>query len=77
MSPRRAIPDKKKRSAIPTSLLIGAVVTVAVIAIIIAADFVIKSQDSAIPSTSSLAASGRTAGNTKAPISFVEYSDFQ
>ncbi len=73
MSPRRAAPERKKRSGRTIWLIVGAVAIVAVVGVVIGVDLLMKSR----PPGSGLAASGRTAGSAQAPITFVEYSDFQ
>jgi hypothetical protein len=72
MSPHPTAPQHKKRSGLASWLLIGAVVIVAVIAVVVGADLMIKSQGP----TPGVAAD-RTAGDPQAPIAFVEFSDFQ
>ena len=78
MSPRRAIPEKKKQSGLPSWVILAAVVVVGVVAVIVGADFLAKAQpQAALPPTSGITATGRTKGDPKAPIVFVEFSDFQ
>lgn len=79
MSPRRPIPAKtKSQSGLPSWLILVAVVAVAVVAVVVGADFLLKLQGPAtLPPTSGVSATGRTEGSPNAPISFVEYSDFQ
>jgi hypothetical protein len=72
MSPRRATPQHKKRNGLQMWLLIGGIVMVVVIALVIGADLMIKSQ----APTPGLAGD-RNAGDPQAPIAFVEFSDFQ
>ncbi len=72
MSPRRATPQLKKRSRLPSWLLIGGVVMVALIAVVVVADSLLKSQD-----TTPAISGSRTVGDARAPIAFVEFSDFQ
>ncbi len=77
MSPRRAVPQKPQGGT-PSWLVVAGVAIVAVIAVIIGADFVTKIQPPpAGPSVSGVTASGRTRGDANAPVNFVEYSDFQ
>lgn len=72
MSPRRATPQHRKRTGFPTWLLIGALLIVVVVALAVGADWIIKSQGST-PGV----AGDRAVGDPRAPIAFVEYSDFQ
>ncbi len=72
MSPRRAVPQQKKRSRFPSWLLIVGTVVVIVIALVAGAAWIIKSENP-IPGTTG----NRTIGDAKAPTTFVEFSDFQ
>ncbi len=73
MSPRRAVPEKKTRNNRSQWLWVGALAIVAVLAVAVGADWLMKSQTPG----SGLESGGRTAGDANAPITFVEYSDFQ
>ncbi len=82
MSPRRAIPQQQKRRQLPPWLIVSGLVVFIVLAVLVGADFLSKAQPTSAPSSSTLTfdgitASGRTLGDAKAPIAFVEYSDFQ
>jgi protein-disulfide isomerase len=59
-------------------MIIAAIAVVVVFVVIVAADFVTKSQGPAVvPTVAGIASSGRTQGDPKAPIAFLEFSDFQ
>lgn len=78
MSPRRAIPSRKNRGRWPPWLVVTAIAVVVVGAFTVGADFWAKVQSPPVgPSPSGLAVNGRTKGDPKAPIAFIEYSDFQ
>jgi hypothetical protein len=78
MSPRRAIPEKKQQGGLPSWMILTAVIVVAVIAVIVGADFLTKVQAPTVqPPTTGVTSSGRTEGNPQAPITMVEFSDFQ
>ncbi len=78
MSPRRAIPEKKQKGGFPTWMIVAAVAVIAVFVVIVGADFVAKSQGPAVvPTVPGIASSGRTEGDPKAPVAFLEFSDFQ
>lgn len=73
MSPRRTAP-RKKQGGLPSWVIpvgIGAVVVVAIIAL-----FVLQPPPAPVPA-SGLSAPGRTVGNPKSKVAFVEFSDFQ
>ncbi len=71
MSPRRAAPHHPDRSRLPSWPFIGAIVIVAVIAVV-AAGLIMKSNG-----PTPAVAGDRTAGDPQAPLAFIEYSDFQ
>lgn len=81
MSPRRVAPEKKKQAGLPSWILVAAAAVIVLVVVAIGADFVIKSQPSLpLPTTVSSAGiirSGRTEGDPNAPLSLVEFSDFQ
>ncbi len=76
MSPRRAPPTQNKTSG-PSWLVIAGIAIVAVIAVLVAADLIAKAMSSAAPAPTGAAVSGRTKGQASAPVSLVEFSDFQ
>jgi hypothetical protein len=83
MSPRRPNPEKKQ-SGLPTWLVLAGIVAVALIVVLVGADFLSKAMtQTAVPtgpssvSATGITRTGRTEGDPNAPINFVEYSDFQ
>ncbi len=85
MSPRRTAPAKEQ-SGLPKWLVLAAIVAIALVVVIVGADFLTKLQANSAPqaaigptsvSTSGIVRSARTEGDPNAPINFVEYSDFQ
>jgi hypothetical protein len=76
MSPRRAIPEKKKQSGLPSWLILAVIAAIAIAAVIVGADSLTKMTAPPAPSTGSGAAS-RTKGNPNAKVELVEWSDFQ
>lgn len=81
MSPRRAMPEKKKQTGLPSWIMVAAAAVIVLVVVAIGADFVLKSQPSAaLPTTVSSAGitrSGRTEGDPNAPLTLLEFSDFQ
>lgn len=81
MSPRRVAPEKKKQAGLPSWILVAAAAVIVLVVVAIGADFIAKSQPSLpLPTTVSSAGiirSGRTEGDPNAPLSLVEFSDFQ
>ncbi|MCL4487898.1 MAG: DsbA family protein [Chloroflexi bacterium] len=78
MPARKPAVKAKPKSGLPSWLVVAAIVVVAVVAVVIAADLMTKLQPTSTGSGSSdVAASGRTQGDPNAPVSFIEYSDFQ
>lgn len=79
MSPRRAIPPKKQpQRGLPSWLIVGAVVVLLVVVLVIGVDFIGKATGPApVPTVDGITASGRTQGDPKASIAFMEFSDFQ
>ncbi|MCL5950200.1 MAG: hypothetical protein M1132_00520 [Chloroflexi bacterium] len=77
MSPRRAIPQKKKKSALPRWLVVTAALVVVAGVVIVGVDLFSKLTSAPVPPPTGVAESGRTKGDPKAPIAFVEFSDFQ
>ncbi len=77
--PARKPPTKATpKGGLPPWLIITAIVAVAVVAVIVGADFLMKLQPTpTAPVATNVVASGRTQGDPNAPVSFVEYSDFQ
>ncbi len=77
MSPRRAIPEKKKQGGIPPWVIFGAVVIVALIGVLGIAQIMSAVQSSAVAPVSNLTATGRTRGDPNASVKFIEFSDYQ
>ncbi len=78
MSPRRAVPQKKQQQqGLPSWLIVGGIVVVLVVVLVVGVDFISKSMGAAPLPTVNVTASGRTEGDPKAPIAFMEFSDFQ
>ncbi len=74
------MPEKKKQTGLPSWILIAAAAVIVVVAIAIGADFIGKAQPAPVPTTVSSAGivrSGRTEGDPNAPLTLVEFSDFQ
>ncbi len=74
------MPEKKKQTGLPSWILIAAAAVIVVVAIAIGADFISKAQPAPVPTTVSSAGivrSGRTEGDPNAPLTLVEFSDFQ
>ncbi len=79
MSPRRAVPQKKQQQqGLPSWLIVGGIVVVLVVVLVVGVDFISKSMGPApVPTVSGVTTSGRMEGDPKAPIAFMEFSDFQ
>ncbi len=78
MSPRRVVPQKKQpQKGLPSWLIVGGIVVVLVVVLVVGVDFISKATGSAPLPTVNVTASGRTEGDPKAPIAFMEFSDFQ
>jgi hypothetical protein len=84
MSPRRAAPEKQKQ-ATPPWLIFLAIVVVAGFAVFLVSQLVgaVMSANNpaqstaSLPTSSGLTSNGRTEGDPKAQVTFVEFSDFQ
>ncbi len=79
MSPRRAVPTKKQTPrGLPSWLIVGGIVVVVVIVLVVGIDFIGKAiGPGPLPTVTGITASGRTRGDPKAPVAFMEFSDFQ
>ncbi len=77
MSPRRAIPEKKKQGGLPPWVIFGAVAIVALVGVLGIAQIMGTLQSTAVAPVSNLTATGRTRGDANAPVKLVEFSDFQ
>ncbi len=77
MSPRRAIPEKKKQGGLPSWVIFGAVVIVALIGVLGFVQIMSAVQSPAVAPVSNLTATGRTRGEPNAPVKLVEFSDYQ
>ncbi len=78
MSPHRVARQQKKRDNLPRWVIAIALVIVVGGAIVLGADFWNKTQPpTGGPTPSGIATNGRTKGDPKATIAFVEFSDFQ
>lgn len=77
MSPRRAVPQKKQESGLPTWLIAAGIVVAVVAVIVVGADFLSKAQPSGAIPVSGSTGTGRTKGNPQARVELVEFSDFQ
>lgn len=77
MSPRRAIPEKKKQGRLPPWVIFGAVAIVAVIGVLGISQIMSTVLTPAVAPVSNLTATGRTLGDANAPVKLVEFSDFQ
>lgn len=82
MSPRRTAPQRKERSSVPPWLIVGGLALFVVLAGVVGADFLSKSQPSPASAITAvtergLTANGKTLGDSNAPIAVVEFSDFQ
>ena len=78
MSPRRTAPPLKKQSGLPTWLIIAGIAVIAILAVVVGADFYSKSQRAPVSFTGrGITANERTLGDPKAPLAVIEFSDFQ
>lgn len=76
MSPRRAIPEKKK-SGLPTWVIAVGIGVAVVVGVVVLFTLQTPSAPSPTAPSTGVAATGTTKGDPNAPIAFVEYSDFQ
>lgn len=81
MSPRRPVPQKKKTSGLPSWVPIAAVAVIVIVVLAVGLDFVSKINTTPpVPtsvSTAGIIRAGRTEGDPNAPVTLVEFSDFQ
>lgn len=76
MSPRRAIPEKKK-DGLPTWVVAAGIGVVVVVGVIVLFILQTPSAPSPTPPSTGVTAAGTTKGDPNALIPFVEFSDFQ
>jgi hypothetical protein len=76
MSPRRAIPEKKKQGGLPPWVIFGAVIIVALIGVLGIIQIMNAAQSTVAP-VSNITATGRTRGDANASVKLAEFSDFQ
>ncbi len=82
MSPRRAAPQPKRQSGLPSWLVFAGIAVLIILAVAVGVDFYSKSQPAPISSVASLTergitANGRTLGDSQARLKVIEFSDFQ